>query len=77
MGKEDLFFRWIEIVEFETSKPGGFTHEKQEAVAEQIRELFQSNGVDFDKVWREVFAKGFINTDDDNDDDDGKTPDPE
>ncbi|KAK0725313.1 hypothetical protein B0H67DRAFT_482084 [Lasiosphaeris hirsuta] len=56
MGKEDLFFRWIEIVQYETSQPGGFGGEKQVAVAEQIRELFRAGGVDFDKVWGEVIG---------------------
>src|SRR5947207_4090239 len=29
MGKEDLFFKWVELVQEETSKPGGFTKERQ------------------------------------------------
>ncbi|KAK1757228.1 hypothetical protein QBC47DRAFT_378659 [Echria macrotheca] len=56
MGKEDLFFRWIEIVQFESSKAGGFGVERQHEVAVQIRELFERNGVDFDAVWNEVIA---------------------
>lgn len=58
LDKEDLFFRWIEIVQFETSKPGGFGAERQHEVAEQIRELFLKNGVDFDKVWGGIITKG-------------------
>jgi len=58
LGKEDLFFRWIEIVQFETSQPGGFGAQRQHEVAEQIRELFSKNGVDFDAIWGEVTAKG-------------------
>jgi len=58
LGKEDLFFRWIEIVQFETSKPGGFGAERQHEVAQQIRELFSKNGVDFDACWGEAVAKG-------------------
>ncbi|KAK0649498.1 hypothetical protein B0T16DRAFT_428243 [Cercophora newfieldiana] len=57
LDKEDLFFRWIEIVQFETSKPGVFGAQRQHEVAEQIRELFTKNGVDFDKIWGEVVAK--------------------
>ncbi|OLN94212.1 hypothetical protein CCHL11_02854 [Colletotrichum chlorophyti] len=53
LGKEDLFFRWIEIVQFESSQPGGFGPEKQVEVAKQIRDLFQKEGVDFDQVWHE------------------------
>ena len=57
LGKEDLFFRWIEIVQFETNKPGGFGAQRQYDTAEQIRELFKKNGVDFDAVWAEIVAK--------------------
>lgn len=53
VGKEDLFFRWIEIVQFESSQPGGFGPDKQVEVAQKIRELFQSNGLDFDEFWKE------------------------
>ncbi|KAF9873588.1 hypothetical protein CkaCkLH20_09047 [Colletotrichum karsti] len=53
IGKEDLFFRWIEIVQFESSQPGGFGPEKQTEVAKKIRDLFQEQGVDFDKLWFE------------------------
>ncbi|KAK1766505.1 hypothetical protein QBC33DRAFT_473722 [Phialemonium atrogriseum] len=53
VGKEDLFFRWIEIVQFEASQPGGFGEEKQVEVAQRIRDLFQANGLDFDEFWRE------------------------
>lgn len=51
--KEDLFFRWIEIVQFESSQPGGFGKEKQVEVAERIREMFGKEGIDFDVFWRE------------------------
>ncbi|KAJ0168033.1 hypothetical protein CTA2_11035 [Colletotrichum tanaceti] len=54
IGKENLFFRWIEIVQFESSQPGGFGPEKQVEVAKQIRDLFQEQGVDFDQVWHEA-----------------------
>ncbi|KAF6834816.1 hypothetical protein CPLU01_04711 [Colletotrichum plurivorum] len=53
IGKEDLFFRWIEIVQFESSQPGGFGPEKQVDVAKKIRDLFAEQGVDFDKLWYE------------------------
>jgi hypothetical protein len=54
LGKEDLFFRWVEMIQFETSQPGGFTHEKQVVAAQKIRDLFTSNGVDFDALWKET-----------------------
>ncbi|KAI1122278.1 hypothetical protein F5Y10DRAFT_77707 [Nemania abortiva] len=53
VGKEDLFYRWIEIVQFEASQPGGFGPEKQELAAQQIRELFMKEGVDFDQFWKD------------------------
>ncbi|KAI0121695.1 hypothetical protein BJ170DRAFT_643972 [Xylariales sp. AK1849] len=53
LGKEDLFFRWIEVIQFEATQPDGFGPEKQEAVAQQVRDLFQKNGVDFDELWKE------------------------
>ncbi len=53
-GKEDLFFRWIEIIQFETSRPEGFGPEKQVEVAMQVRELFQKEGINFDEFWKEA-----------------------
>ena len=54
MGKEDLFYRWVEIVQYESSQPGGFTAERQAKAMQQARELFQAQDVDFDKFWKEV-----------------------
>ncbi|CAH0037160.1 unnamed protein product [Clonostachys solani] len=54
MGKEKLFYRWVETVQFESSQPGGFGPEKQEEAAKNIRELFLKDGVDFDKLWKET-----------------------
>jgi len=54
MDKEDLFYRWIELVQYESSKPGGFTEERQAEAAKEIRGLFQKNDVDFDKLWLEA-----------------------
>ncbi|KAI2627573.1 hypothetical protein GGR54DRAFT_589570 [Hypoxylon sp. NC1633] len=53
VGKEDLFYRWIEIIQFESSQPGGFTPEKQEQVAQQIRDMFDKQGINFDEFWKE------------------------
>lgn len=53
LGKEDLFFCWIETVQFEATQPGGMTEEKQVAVAQKIRDLFQDEGINFDELWRE------------------------
>ncbi|KAL2171440.1 hypothetical protein VTG60DRAFT_2847 [Thermothelomyces hinnuleus] len=54
LGKEDLFFRWVEMIQFETTQPGGFTPDKQVAAAQKIRDMFKSNGVDFDGLWKEA-----------------------
>ncbi|KAI1458637.1 hypothetical protein F4805DRAFT_120417 [Annulohypoxylon moriforme] len=53
INKEDLFYRWIEIIQFESTQPGGFGPEKQEQVAKQIREMFEKQGIDFDQFWKE------------------------
>ncbi|MCJ1282508.1 hypothetical protein MMC26_001831 [Xylographa opegraphella] len=54
MGKENLFFSWIELIQFETSQPGGFTKERQAKTMEKAKELFESQGVDFEEFWKEV-----------------------
>ncbi|EED19905.1 conserved hypothetical protein [Talaromyces stipitatus ATCC 10500] len=54
MGKEDLFFRWVELVQYESSQPGGFTPERQRNAMLQAQEMFESEGVDFSQFWREV-----------------------
>lgn len=53
VGKENLFYRWIEIVQFEATQPGGFSPERQEKAAVQIRELFLKEGIDFDGFWKD------------------------
>lgn len=53
VGKEDLFYRWIEIVQFESTRPGGFSPERQVETAKQIRDLFAEQGIDFDEFWKE------------------------
>lgn len=62
VGKEDLFYRWIEIVQFESTQPGGFGPEKQVVVAKKIRDLFAEQGIDFDAFWNEsVGSDGLAN----------------
>lgn len=62
VGKEDLFYRWIEVVQFESTQPGGFGPEKQVEVAKKIRELFADQGIDFDAFWKEsVGSDGLAN----------------
>lgn len=54
MGKEDLFFRWVEIIQYESTQPGGFTPERQRSAMSQAKKLFEDNGVDFARFWQEV-----------------------
>lgn len=54
MGKENLFFRWIEVVQSETSQAGPFTVEKQRRAVQKIREEFEVREVDFDDFWADV-----------------------
>ncbi|UKZ66960.1 uncharacterized protein TrAtP1_008125 [Trichoderma atroviride] len=54
MGKENLFYRWIEVVQFESTQPGGFGPEKQEAAAKKIREMFEAENINFDELWKEA-----------------------
>ena len=51
MGKENLFFRVVEVVQSETSQPGPFTKEKQKKAVRSIREEFDRQNVDFDAFW--------------------------
>jgi hypothetical protein len=52
LGKENLFYRWVEIVQFEATQPGGFGPKEQEVAAKRIRELFENDGINFDELWK-------------------------
>ncbi|KAF5876801.1 uncharacterized protein Bfra_003208 [Botrytis fragariae] len=54
MGKENLFFKWIELVQFESSKPEGFGPEQQKATMEKAKVMFESQGVDFEAFWEKI-----------------------
>ncbi|RHZ66889.1 uncharacterized protein CDV56_108377 [Aspergillus thermomutatus] len=54
MGKEDLFFRWVELIQYESTRPGGFTPERQRSAMLQAKELFEKENVDFARFWQEV-----------------------
>ncbi|KAL4897108.1 hypothetical protein BDV59DRAFT_84813 [Aspergillus ambiguus] len=54
MGKEDLFFRWVELIQYESTQPGGFTPERQQSAMVQAKQLFEDAGVDFARFWQEV-----------------------
>ena len=54
MGRENLFFRWVEMVQFESSAEGGFTRERQRIAVEKTRRMFEEQGVDFEGFWQEI-----------------------
>lgn len=54
MGKESLFFRWVELIQYESNAPGGFTQERQVAAAEKVKKMFEDEGVDFEVFEREI-----------------------
>jgi hypothetical protein len=54
MDKEDLFFKWVECIQYESSQPGGFTPDRQLQAGEKVKKLFESYGVDFEEFGREV-----------------------
>ena len=53
LGKENLFYRWVEIVQYEATQPGGFGPKEQEVAAKRIRELFENENINFDDLWKE------------------------
>lgn len=54
MGHEDLFYRWIELVQYESSVPGGMTEARQLKVLHEARKIFSEKGVNFDKFFNDV-----------------------
>lgn len=60
MGKENLFFRWVELIQYESNAPEGFTPERQAAAAEKVKKLFADQGVDFEELSREVGGLGEV-----------------
>ena len=58
VGKENLFFRTIEIIQDETSRSGSFTSERREQAVDKIRTEFVDQDVDFDDFWSRVGGVG-------------------
>jgi hypothetical protein len=54
MGKEDLFFRWVEMIQYESTRPGGFTKERQMEAGLKVQALFEEHGVDFEEFEKSV-----------------------
>ncbi len=53
MGKEGLFWSWVEFVQSETQRDG-VTADGVGDVTRKGKELFEAHGVDFDDFWKEV-----------------------
>ncbi|KIW12511.1 hypothetical protein PV08_09788 [Exophiala spinifera] len=53
-GAESVFFRWIEIVQFETSQPGGFTPGRQADALRELKRLLAKRGVDYGQFWDDI-----------------------
>lgn len=60
IGKEDLFYRWVEMVQFDATQPGGFGPEQQETTAKKIRDMFEEAGINFDELWKESVGEAKI-----------------
>ncbi|KAH7380105.1 hypothetical protein BKA66DRAFT_420180 [Pyrenochaeta sp. MPI-SDFR-AT-0127] len=54
MGKENLFFKWVELIQYESNAPGGFTPERQVAAAEKAKKMFEEQGVDWEAFSKEI-----------------------
>ncbi|CAI7587538.1 unnamed protein product [Penicillium crustosum] len=48
MGKEDLFLRWVELIQWESSRPGGFTAERQRSAMLQAKQMFEDENISLD-----------------------------
>ena len=54
MGHEGLFYRWVELVQYESNSPGGFTPGRQAAAMREAKRIFEEKGIDFAEFWQEV-----------------------
>jgi len=45
MGKEDLFFRWVELIQYESTQPGGFTPDRQQSAMGQVSNSSRTMGL--------------------------------
>lgn len=54
MGHEDLFYRWVELVQYESNSPDGFTPERQASAMREAKKIFEARGIDFARFWMEV-----------------------
>jgi len=51
LGREDIFFRWIEMIQYETSQPGGFVEGKKAEALRELQRMLTNKGVDEERFW--------------------------
>jgi hypothetical protein len=54
MGKEALFYKWVELIQYESTRPGGFSKERQAEAGAKVQALFEEHGVDFEEFEKSV-----------------------
>jgi hypothetical protein len=54
MGKESVFFKWVELIQYESNAPGGFTPERQVEAAEKAKKMFEAEGVNWEEFSRDI-----------------------
>ena len=50
LGKERLFFRWIELVQYESEQPGGLSRSRHEEILQKAKDMFNQDGIDLDDL---------------------------
>ena len=54
MGKENLFFRWLELLQYESSRTEISAEERRAAVLSSARREFTDQNVDFDNFVEKI-----------------------
>lgn len=51
---DDVFYRWIEIIQYETAQPGGFTDTKKKEAEQELRKLLIKRKQDSDQIFEAI-----------------------
>jgi len=51
---EDIFYRWVEIVQYETSLPSGFTAKRRKEAEEELRGMLKARHKDDQAFWEAI-----------------------
>lgn len=54
VGCEDVFYRWIELIQYETSLPGGLSEGRKGDAMRELRQLITEKGVDYGQFWEDI-----------------------